>query len=156
MTEHLPRLSGCAVLKTDLWDEAKNTEISEWVAMQGARAYGIDISRPIVEQARRGFNGLPLGATLADVRVLPFAEASFDAIYSMGTVEHFPETQQAVDELARVLKPGGRLILGVPNLHDPFLRPLLVRVLLKVNRYGIRRGQAFCAGRFAGCSNELA
>ena len=102
----MPNLSGCALLKTDLWDEAKNTRILQWAADQGARVYGIDISAPIVEQARRGFEGRPLCAALADVRVLPFADASFDAIYSMGTVEHFPETQAAVLELARVLKPG--------------------------------------------------
>jgi len=50
-------------------------------------------------------------------------------IYSMGTIEHFDETEQAVSEFARMLKPGGRVIIGVPNRHDPFLRPLLVAVL---------------------------
>ena len=63
------------------------------------------------------------------MRRLPFADDSFDAIYSMGTVEHFVETEASVAELARVLRPGGRLILGVPNRHDPFLRPLLVAAL---------------------------
>ena len=42
-------------------------------------------------------------------------DASFDAIYSMGTIEHFAETESALFEMARVLKPGGRAIIGVPN-----------------------------------------
>jgi SAM-dependent methyltransferase len=72
---------------------------------------------------------------VSDVRGLPFADGSFDAIYSMGTVEHFEETAESVRELARVLRPGGRLILGVPNRHDPFLRPALVWLLSRAGLY---------------------
>ena len=70
------------------------------------------------------------------MRDLPFRDASFDAIYSMGTIEHFDETERAVEEMARVLKPGGRAIVGVPNRHDPFLRPLLATALQAVGLYG--------------------
>jgi SAM-dependent methyltransferase len=73
---------------------------------------------------------------MGDVRALPFLDASFDAIYSMGTIEHFDETERAIEEMARVLKPGGRAIVGVPNRHDPFLRPLLATVLQAVGLYG--------------------
>ena len=96
-------------------------------ADRGARAYGVDISEPTVMQARAAFTTATasLRAAVGDVRALPFGDDSFDAIYSMGTIEHFDETEQAVAEMARVLKPGGRAIVGVPNRHDPFLRPLL-------------------------------
>jgi S-adenosylmethionine decarboxylase len=53
----------------------------------------------------------------------------------MGTIEHFVETKQAIRELLRVLKPGGRAIIGVPNRHDPFLRPLLVAALYRLGLY---------------------
>ena len=69
------------------------------------------------------------------MRDLPFRDASFDAIYSMGTIEHFDETERAVEEMARVLKPGGRAIVGVPNRYDPFLRPLLAMVLQDLGWY---------------------
>jgi SAM-dependent methyltransferase len=130
-----------------LWDEAKNTRILAWASRQGARAYGIDISEPIVIQARAAFDTGPsaqhsrqcrhglLGA-VGDVRDLPFRDASFDAIYSMGTIEHFDETERAVEEMARVLKPGGRAIVGVPNRYYPFLRPLFATVLQAVGLYG--------------------
>jgi len=41
--EHFPALDGLRILKTDLWDEAKNTRILAWAGDQGARACGIDI-----------------------------------------------------------------------------------------------------------------
>ncbi len=140
-TEHFPPLEGLQLLKTDLWDEAKNTRILAWASRQGARAYGIDISEPTVIQARSAFDRRPgarygLRGAVGDVRDLPFRDASFDAIYSMGTIEHFDETERAVEEMARVLKPGGRAIVGVPNRHDPFLRPLFVALLQAIGLYG--------------------
>jgi len=139
-TEHFPPLDGLKILKTDLWDEAKNTRILAWASRQGARAYGVDISPPIVAQARKAFDGgpgtHPLRDAVGDVRYLPFRADSFDAIYSMGTIEHFDETERAVEEMARVLKPGGRAIIGVPNRHDPFLRPLFVTLLQAIGLYG--------------------
>ena len=140
-TEYLAPLDGLKILKTDLWDEAKNTRILTWVSRRGARVYGIDISPPIVASARAAFEPHAardgtLRATVGDVRRIPFADASFDAIYSMGTIEHFDETQGAVAEIARVLKPGGRAIVGVPNRHDPFLRPLFATILQAVGLYG--------------------
>jgi len=139
-TEHFPPLEGLRMLKTDLWDEAKNTRILAWASRQGAYAYGIDISEPTVIQARAAFDTGPgarhcLQGAVADVRALPFRDASFDAIYSMGTIEHFDETERAVEEMARVLKPGGRAIVGVPNRYDPFLRPLIVAALQALGLY---------------------
>jgi SAM-dependent methyltransferase len=137
-TAHLPPLRGLRILKTDLWDEAKNTRILAWAAERGAHAFGVDISEPTVRLARAAFTDAsePLRATAADVRALPFTDDSFDAVYSMGTIEHFAETERAVAEIARVLKPGGSAIIGVPNRHDPFLRPLLATLLQAVGLYG--------------------
>lgn len=139
--EHFPPLGGLRILKTDLWDEARNTRILVWAAEQGARAYGVDISPPVVRRARAAFASGPamsetLRGTIGDVRALPFADGSFDAVYSMGTIEHFDETVLAVSEIARVLRPGGRAIVGVPNRHDPFLRPLLASALQALGLYG--------------------
>ena len=138
-TEHFPALDGLRILKTDLWDEAKNTRILAWASRRGARAYGIDISPPTVLHARAAFDEGPpssLRSAVADVRAIPFQDDSFDAIYSMGTIEHFDETERAIEEMARVLKPGGRAIVGVPNRHDPFLRPLFATALQAVGLYG--------------------
>lgn len=138
-TEHFPALAGLKILKTDLWDEAKNTRILAWASRQGAHAYGVDISEPTVRQARTAFDAgasTGLRGAVGDVRRLPFRDGSFDAIYSMGTIEHFDDTEGAVGEMTRVLAPGGCAIIGVPNRHDPFLRPLFVAGLQALGLYG--------------------
>ncbi len=52
----------------------------------------------------------------ASVFGLPFAEASFDTVILTQVLEHVPEPAQALAEVARVLRPGGRLIVSVPHL----------------------------------------
>lgn len=146
LSEHLPRLSGAMLLKTDLWDEARNTRILQWAAEQGARPYGVDISRPTIAMARGGFGARRLHAAAADVRSLPFGSGQFDAVYSMGTIEHFDDSETAVGEMFRVLKPGGRAIVGVPNRWDPFLRPLQVRVMQYLGIYGYGEERSFSRG----------
>lgn len=144
-TEYFPALEGLAIFKTDLWDEARNTRILAWASQQGARVYGIDISEPTVIQARATFERKVsrFHGAVADIRELPFRDASFDAIYSMGTIEHFDETERAVAEMARVLKPGGRAIVGVPNRYDPFLRPLVAAALQALGLYAYGYEKSF-------------
>lgn len=139
---YFPPLADRLVLKTDLWNEARGTDILQWAVERGAaRVVGIDVALGTIREARRALDGRALGLVAADVRVLPFAGEAFDLVYSMGTIEHFDEHAAAVAELWRVLKPGGIAIIGVPNRLDPFLRPLLVWLLqhMKLYAYGAER-----------------
>lgn len=148
LSEHIPDLGRCTLLKTDLWDEVKNTRILQWARDQGATAFGVDISEPTVRQARAAFPGGSLRGTVADCRSLPFRDESFDAIYSMGTIEHFHDPQTALHEMYRVLRPGGRAVVGVPNRWDPFLRPALAAALQAVNLYGYGYERSFSRRAF--------
>jgi len=141
--QFFPPLKNRMLLKTDLWDEAKNTEILRWAAEQGARPAGIDISPDVVREAWDVLKVHRPSFAVADVRSLPFRSGSFDLIYSMGTIEHFPEHGVAVKELFRVLKPAGTAIIGVPNTLDPFLRPLLVCVLQRLGLYAYGMEKSF-------------
>ena len=59
---------------------------------------------------------------IGDARSLPFKDNSFDFVYSLGVVEHFPQTLKAIQEQARVVKKGGKVLLTVPrrSIHAIF------------------------------------
>jgi len=141
-------LHGKTVLKLDLWNEAVNTRILHWMTSEGARTFGLDISRVVTGRASRNGHGLhePLQVVQADIRDLPFGSGSFDFVYTMGTIEHIDEYQQAVHEVQRVLKAGGRAIIGVPHKWNIFLRPALVAVMDLFGKYPYSPEKAFSAG----------
>jgi SAM-dependent methyltransferase len=138
-------IKGKRIFKTDLWDEAKNTQILIWAAKQGAEVYGIDISASILNEARLQFDKsrLKYSFGVSDLRQIAVRDESFDFLYSMGTIEHFPEYRQAIKECYRVLKRNGVAIIGVPNKCDPFLRPLMVSVLNKMGLYAYGYEKSF-------------
>ena len=140
-------LRGLDVLKLDLWNEAINTRILFWMRAQGARTIGLDLSYEVARRARRRSpGGRPLPLARADIRELPFADDRFDFVYTMGTIEHIDEYRQAIAEVRRVLRPGGRAIIGVPHRWDPFLRPLLVALLDRFGRYAYSPEKSFGFG----------
>lgn len=130
-------LRGKRVLKLDLWNEAFNTRILDWVRSQGAEVVGLDLSRVVALQARRNAleKGAPLPLLRADIRELPFPASTFDVVYTMGTIEHIDEYAESLKEIQRVLKPGGRAIVGVPHKWNLFLRPLMVWILDAFGKY---------------------
>jgi 2-polyprenyl-3-methyl-5-hydroxy-6-metoxy-1,4-benzoquinol methylase len=52
---------------------------------------------------------------VGDIQTISHPAESFDTVISCETIEHVPDPRRAVDELARVLKPGGRLLVTAPN-----------------------------------------
>ena len=53
----------------------------------------------------------------ADAHSLPFADQSFDTVLCTEVIEHLPQPWMSLNEMARVLKPGGHLILSAPFVH---------------------------------------
>ena len=143
--KHFGMLKGKKLLKLDLWNEVNNTRILSWAAKRHANVYGIDISSYLVEKTEENFKKDQLRGTFlcCDMRELDFPDDSFDLIYTMGTIEHVHDYYIAAREIYRVLKPGGRAIIGVPNKLDPFLRPLMVWFLDKLGFYAYSPEHSF-------------
>jgi SAM-dependent methyltransferase len=82
-------------------------------AKAGADYTGVDLTDAAIDLARKRFevSGLPGEFRVADAEHLDFADDSFDLVYSHGVLHHTPDTARAVQEIHRVLKPGGRAIV---------------------------------------------
>lgn len=91
------------------------------LAGSGAEVVAVDHSTALLERARRrcldaGVTGVTFQQ--ADVRALPFAAAGFDAAYSSMVLHHLPRPVEAVRELARVVRPGGRVVVLEFSRHN--------------------------------------
>jgi len=76
------------------------------------RYVAADISPAMLERTRdeAAKVGVPITATEADVQALQFTDGEFDLVFSFTSLHCFPDPQAAVGELARVTRPGGRLV----------------------------------------------
>lgn len=102
----------------------------------GARYTGFDQSPVALELARRRFEleGLEAADLVRSTAVeLPFADESFDLVYSHGVIHHIADTEGVVAEFERVLRPGGTALVMVYH-RDSFN--------YYVNILGLRRGLA--------------
>lgn len=75
----------------------------------GADAVGVDLTEASVAAVRDRLaqEGLEAEVNAADAEALPFDDASFDLVYSYGVLHHTPDTERAVGEVRRVLRPSG-------------------------------------------------
>jgi SAM-dependent methyltransferase len=77
---------------------------------------GIDVDQELVAIAQQRLRVLDVDATVhhADVRELPFADASFDLVIDFGTCYHVSRAETALAEIGRVLRPGGSFVHETP------------------------------------------
>lgn len=97
-----------------LLDIACGTGWASRVAAQtGASVVGIDLSPEMIRQAvekAAGIHGLRFA--LADAEDMPFEDRAFSAILCTNAFHHYPDPVRAIREMARLLAPGGRLVIG--------------------------------------------
>jgi SAM-dependent methyltransferase len=129
------RYSGKRVLEVGF---GLGTDLMQF-ARGGSQVYGIEITPRHVELARRRFDAFSLRARLTrgDAETLPYKSASFDVVYSFGVLHHTPDMISALEEIHRVLRPGGVLIL---SLYHRWSLDFLFNVIWS---RGIRQGEFF-------------
>jgi len=110
----------------------------EWARSNPCSLTGIDLTPRAVEFTRQRLALYSLTSDLreADTENLPFADNSFDMVYSFGVLHHSPDTSKAFQEVRRVLRPGGTARIMIYHKYS------VVGYMLWV-RYGLLTGKPF-------------
>jgi arsenite methyltransferase len=82
-------------------------------------ALGVDISEPMLARAVRAEAGPQIGFLRADAQRLPLRDETVDAVICVAVLQLIPDPVAALAEMARVLRPGGRLAVMVPTARLP-------------------------------------
>jgi ubiquinone/menaquinone biosynthesis C-methylase UbiE len=119
LESHIPSVAGFAEYK-----DKQVLEIGTGIgtdALQfkrgGAHHIGIDLTFAGPKLAKEQFelNGLDSNFTVGNAEALPFADGSIDHVYSFGVIHHSPSTEKIVEEMHRVLRPGGTFTVMIYN-----------------------------------------
>ena len=86
----------------------------------GIQVVGLDISRPMLENAVKKTADYPFFTVQGDMLHLPFKDNSFDKTVSITALEFTEDAQSAVDELFRVTKPSGCVVVATLNSLSPW------------------------------------
>jgi ubiquinone/menaquinone biosynthesis C-methylase UbiE len=95
------------------------TDHLQW-ARAGAICHGVDLTDAAIEATRKRLveYGLESDLTRIDAECLPFEDSSFDVVYSWGVIHHSEHPERIIEEIRRVLKPGGRFIGMMYGRHS--------------------------------------
>jgi demethylmenaquinone methyltransferase / 2-methoxy-6-polyprenyl-1,4-benzoquinol methylase len=86
-------------------------DIAFGLAARGARVMALDITTRMIELARgKAIDERPVHFLVGDMLALPFPGASFDVVTVGYGLRNVPDLAHAIDEIARVLRPGGRVL----------------------------------------------
>jgi ubiquinone biosynthesis O-methyltransferase len=91
------------------------------LAPHGCKCLGIDFSPNMIEEAKKELatrNIQRVEVEVGDLTNLRFSDQTFDKVFASEVLEHVPDYRKAVSEMARVLKPGGTLVVTTPNRHS--------------------------------------
>jgi ubiquinone/menaquinone biosynthesis C-methylase UbiE len=92
------------------------------VAARGARVWGIDDAQLPLQLALAEFARHPVAdpprLLRADARGLPFLDASFDCVILADVIEHIDAPEAVIEEVHRVLQPGGQLLITTPRRKE--------------------------------------
>ena len=102
----------------------------------------LDLSREHLRHTQKHLQleGFSTDAHYGDAEESPFPDNTFDLVYSFGVLHHTPDTQKSIDEVFRVLKPGGTALIGLYHRNSVFF---WLGVILYL---GIFKGRLFTEG----------
>jgi len=99
----------------------------------GLALFGADISRGMLNVCREKLASVEMSLVESDAAHLPFKNDSFDGLLHFGGLSQFGDKRMAVEEMVRVVRPNGRLVVGDVGIEPGARRSIRKRVLLRAN-----------------------
>jgi ubiquinone/menaquinone biosynthesis C-methylase UbiE len=114
------------------------------------RVVGLDLSERLLEVARSRSDGAAYPGTFVqgDMHHMPFATASFDGCRAERVLVHSPQPSQVVEEMRRVVRPGGCIVVTEPDLDTLVLSATSQSVVRKLTRWHSDRVRNGTIGRW--------
>lgn len=111
------------------------------IERSGHRGVGIDISKEMLRVQQRG--GHQAALVQGSLTALPFSNSSFDYALSTRVLTHIPALLSAFTEIARVLRPGGKLFLADIHPEHPYSKMSIKadrqKVSIRIHKYSIEQ-----------------
>jgi ubiquinone/menaquinone biosynthesis C-methylase UbiE len=125
---------GARVLETGCGTGNDSTHIASRIAPDG-ELVAQDLSIGMLRLAKRKLASAPAAVefVLSNASYLPFADATFDGAFHFGGVNTFGELRRALNEMTRVVKLGGKVVVGDEGVAPWQRRRLIGRILVKAN-----------------------
>jgi ubiquinone/menaquinone biosynthesis C-methylase UbiE len=92
--------------------------LTERAAKLARKVIALDLSQSMTDEARSKLRGKNVEFRIGDAEQIPLADSSVDSVIGNMILHHCPRPEVAVKEMARVLVPGGRLVLSDLQEHD--------------------------------------
>lgn len=119
------------------------------ILRRGHSVVGADITEAMLNQAKAVVSQYPDQASciLSDVENVPFEDGSFDVVVCMGVLQYLQTDEKAVREIHRVVRPGGLVVLTLPNIFrinnllDPYYYCIRgIQFLVQTSPFRNKRG----------------
>lgn len=108
------------------------------LTLEGAEGYALDFSKESLKSMNywAKVKKAKVKNILADVKKIPLKGGTFDCIFSVGLMEHFPDPMPYLKEQIRLLKPGGFLIVDVPQTFTLYTIAKNIRMMRETHPFG--------------------
>jgi len=113
ISKHLPFFHPANLLDVGCGNGGRTIRLAQHFNIETGQIYGIDFHEPYLQQCMNQLNAVQVDLESGN---LPYSNDMFDIVICNQVLEHLKDYQSVLNDIVRVTKPGGYIIIGIPNL----------------------------------------
>lgn len=91
---------------------------TKMLAATAKKVYGVDVNNTAIQYAKKNYTSPKIDYRIGDAVEIPLEDGAVDVVVSFETIEHISQYEEFINEIKRVLKPGGLFIVSTPNNEE--------------------------------------